>query len=94
MTEQTPENPDTENEGGVQAQAAGDFESAPQVESETTVKAPANGGDRNRLPSEASQPAALVRPLEESARLANERDEDTILGQGYTVTRDKGYRRS
>ena len=65
----------------------------PQVESETTVVAPANGGDRQRLPSEASQPAKLARPLEESARMANQRGEDTVLGKDYTVTPEGGYRR-
>lgn len=65
----------------------------PQVESETTVQAPANGGSRNRLPSEASQPAALDRPLEESARLANERTEHNLLGVDYDVSRDRGYRK-
>jgi len=66
----------------------------PQVESETTVVAPANGGDRNRTADEASQPAALERPLEESARLANEKTENTLLGVHYNVSRDRGYRRS
>lgn len=65
----------------------------PQVESETTVKAPANGGDRNRTPDEASQPAALERPLEESARLANEKTENSLLGVDYEVSRDRGYRK-
>jgi hypothetical protein len=68
--------------------------SQPQVVSEETVVAPANGGDRQRTPSEASQPAALLRPLEESARLANERDSDTILGKDYTVSNESGYRRA
>lgn len=66
----------------------------PQVESETTVKAPANGGSRNRTADEASQPAALERPLEESARLANEKTENTLLGVDYTVSKESGYRRS
>lgn len=65
----------------------------PQVESETTVLAPANGGDRQRNPDEASQPAALDRPLEESARLANERTEHNLLGVDYEVSRDRGYRK-
>lgn len=65
----------------------------PQVESETTVKAPANGGTRNRNADEASQPAALDRPLEESARLANEKTENTLLGVDYEVSRDRGYRK-
>lgn len=70
------------------------FKSAPQIESETTVVAPANGGDRNRTADEASQPAALVRPLEESARLANQRTEDKVLGQDYEVSRERGYRKA
>lgn len=65
----------------------------PQVENETTVKAPANGGERNRTADEASQPAALERPLEESARLANEKTENTLLGVDYEVSRDRGYRK-
>jgi len=66
----------------------------PQVESQTTVKAPANGGTRNRTADEASQPAKLDRPLEESARIANQRTEDTLLGEHYTVSAAEGYRRS
>lgn len=66
----------------------------PQVESETTVKAPANGGDRQRTAEEASQPAALERPLEESARLANEKTQNTLLGVDYDVSKDRGYRKS
>lgn len=73
---------------------APEFEGRPQVESETTVVAPANGGDRQRTPEEVSQPAQLNRPLEESARLANEKDANTILGVDYTVTRDRGYRKA
>lgn len=65
----------------------------PQVESETTVQAPANGGSRNRTADEASQPAALDRPLEESARLANERTEHSLLGVDYEVSRERGYRK-
>lgn len=70
-----------------------EFEGRPQVESETTVVAPANGGSRQRTPQEASQPAQLARPLEESARLANEKDSNTVLGVEYEVTREGGYRR-
>jgi hypothetical protein len=66
----------------------------PQVESETTVKAPANGGERNRTADEASQPSALERPLEESARLANEKTQNTLLGVDYEVSRDRGYRKA
>lgn len=66
----------------------------PQVESEETVKAPANGGDRQRTADEVSQPAKLTRPLEESARLANERTEHRLLGVDYTVSAADGYRRS
>lgn len=66
----------------------------PQVESETTVVAPANGGDRQRTPEEASQPAKLARPLEESARLANIKDSDTVLGEDYTVSAAEGYRKA
>ena len=66
----------------------------PQVESETTVLAPANGGTRQRNADEASQPAALDRPLEESARLANERTEHNLLGVDYTVSRESGYRKA
>lgn len=73
---------------------APEFEGRPQVESETTVAAPANGGTRQRNQDEGSQPAQLARPLEESARLANEKDENTILGQSYTVTRETGYRKA
>lgn len=71
-----------------------EFEAAPQVESETTVVAPANGGDRNRTAEEAGQPSALVRPLEESARLANEVTENRIAGVDYTVSKEHGYRRA
>jgi hypothetical protein len=66
--------------------------SQPQVESETTVKAPANGGTRNRTADEASQPAKLSRPLEESARIANQKTEDTLLGKEYDVSPENGYR--
>ena len=65
----------------------------PQVESEETVKAPANGGTRNRTHDEAGQPAKLIRPLEESARLANERTEHNLLGVNYDVSAADGYRR-
>lgn len=65
----------------------------PQVESETTVVAPANGGDRQRTPEESSQPAQLARPLEESARLANVRTEHTLLGTTYDVSPEGGYRK-
>lgn len=68
--------------------------SQPQVENETTIAAPANGGSRNRNADEASQPAKLVRPLEESARLANEKTENTILGQDYNVSAANGYRKA
>lgn len=68
--------------------------SQPQVESEATVQAPANGGTRQRTPEEAGQPAKLLRPLEESARLANERTEDTLLGVDYTVSPENGYRKA
>jgi hypothetical protein len=67
--------------------------SQPQVESEETVPAPANGGTRQRTGDEASQPAKLERPLEESARLANERTEDNLLGVEYDVSAADGYRR-
>lgn len=67
--------------------------SQPQVESETTVEAPANGGTRNRTADEASQPAKLSRPLEESARLANEKTENTLLGVDYDVSPEDGYRK-
>lgn len=66
----------------------------PQVESETTVLAPANGGTRQRTADEASQPAALERPLEESARLANEKTENDLLGVHYNVSKDRGYRKA
>ena len=66
----------------------------PQVESETTVKAPANGGTRNRSGDEASQPAKLERPLEESARLANKRTEHNLLGMDFTVSDADGYRKA
>lgn len=65
----------------------------PQVENDTTVKAPANGGTRQRTPLEASQPAKLDRPLEESARLANVRTEHTLLGVDYDVSAADGYRK-
>ena len=66
----------------------------PQVESETTVVPPSMGGSRNRNADEASQPAKLSRPLEESARLANEKTEDTLLGQDYEVSPEDGYRKA
>lgn len=66
----------------------------PQVESEETVKAPANGGSRQRTADEVSQPAKLSRPLEESARLANQKTEDTLLGVDYTVSPENGYRKA
>lgn len=65
----------------------------PQVESQETVKAPANGGSRQRTHDEGSQPAKLLRPLEESARLANERTEHTLIGVEYNVSAADGYRR-
>lgn len=68
--------------------------SQPQVESEETVQAPANGGSRNRTPDEVSQPAALDRPLEESARLANEKTTNTLNGVEYNVSKDSGYRKA
>lgn len=91
MTEQTPEPAPDTTPANVDSN---EFKTAPQVESETTVVAPANGGERNRTADEASQPAALTRPLEESARLANERTEDKVLGQDYTVSRERGYRKA
>jgi hypothetical protein len=66
----------------------------PQVESETTVPAPANGGTRQRTHAEGSQPAKLDRPLEESARLANERTEHKLLGVDYNVSAADGYRKA
>lgn len=68
--------------------------SQPQVTADETVVAPANGGDRQRLPSEVSQPAALSRPLEESARLANVKTENTLLGVDYDITPEGGYRKA
>lgn len=68
--------------------------SQPQVESETTVPAPANGGTRNRTHDEGSQPAKLDRPLEESARLANERTEHHLLGMDFNVSAADGYRKA
>ena len=68
--------------------------SQPQVESETTVLAPANGGTRNRTHDEGSQPAKLARPLEESARLANQRTEHNLLGVDYDVSPEDGYRKA
>lgn len=65
----------------------------PQVESEETVPAPANGGTRQRTGDEASQPAKLSRPLEESARLANVKTENTLIGVEYDVSPEDGYRR-
>lgn len=65
----------------------------PQVESEETVAAPANGGTRQRTAAEVGQPAKLSRPLEESARLANEKTENTLLGQEYDVSPEDGYRK-
>lgn len=69
--------------------------SQPQVESETTVLAPSEGGTRQRTPEEGSQPAALERPLEESARLANLESlaENKLLGQDYEVTQADGWRK-
>ena len=66
----------------------------PQVESETTVKAPANGGDRQRSADETSQPAKLDRPLKESARLANERTTHNLIGVDYNVSAADGYRKA
>jgi hypothetical protein len=68
--------------------------SQPQVESQETVVAPANGGDRQRTPDEVGQPAKLERPLEESARLANERTSHTLLGTEYNVSNADGYRKA
>lgn len=70
--------------------------SQPQVTADETVVAPANGGDRQRLPSEASQPAQLARPLEESARLANMEQlaANELLGQDYNVSQENGWRKS
>lgn len=68
--------------------------SQPQVENETTVVAPAQGGSAQRTPAQASQPAKLSRPLEESARLANKKTADTLLGVDYTVSDADGYRKA
>lgn len=68
--------------------------SQPQVESEETVLAPANGGTENRTADQAGQPAKLSRPLEESARLANERTEHNLLGVDYNVSAADGYRKA
>jgi hypothetical protein len=66
----------------------------PEVESEATVQAPANGGTRQRSADEVSQPAKLKRPLEESARLANERTTHTLIGVEYDVSAADGYRKA
>lgn len=66
----------------------------PQVESETTVQAPANGGTRQRTHDEGSQPAKLDRPLEESARLANVRTTHNLIGVDYNVSAADGYRKA
>lgn len=66
----------------------------PQVESQTTVQAPANGGTRQRTHDEGSQPAKLDRPLEESARLANVRTTHNLIGVNYNVSAADGYRKA
>ena len=66
----------------------------PQVESETTVQAPANGGTRQRTHDEGSQPAKLERPLEESARLASKRTSHNLIGVDYNVSAADGYRKA
>lgn len=66
----------------------------PQVESQTTVVAPANGGSRQRTHDEGSQPAKLDRPLEESARLANVRTTHNLIGVNYNVSAANGYRKA
>lgn len=66
----------------------------PEVASQETVQAPANGGSRQRTADEVSQPAKLTRPLEESARLANERTEHNLLGIEFNVSKADGYRRA
>lgn len=67
----------------------------PQVESETTVLAPSEGGTAQRTPEQASQPAKLDRPLEESARLANLESlaENNLLGVDYDVSQTEGWRK-
>lgn len=66
----------------------------PQVESQETVAAPANGGTRQRTHDEGSQPAKLTAPLEESARLANKRTSHNLLGVQYNVSDANGYRKA
>lgn len=66
----------------------------PEVVSNETVLAPANGGTRQRTQEEGSQPAKLARPLEESARLANVRTEHNLLGVDYDVSAANGYRKA
>jgi hypothetical protein len=67
--------------------------SQPQVEGDAGIAGTEADTGVKRTGLNSSQPAKLSRPLEESARLANEKTENTLLGVTYDVSPEDGYRK-